>query len=60
MVAAGKNTTKTGVCYAIDQNLAAEFIGTFWAVFGGCGSAAPGAAFPQVEIGLVGVSPGLG
>jgi aquaporin Z len=34
----------------------AEFIGTFWLVFGGCGSAVLAAAFPQVGIGLLGVS----
>lgn len=37
------------------RNLA-EFIGTFWLVLGGCGSAVLAAAFPQVGIGLVGVS----
>src|SRR5438093_12522407 len=35
---------------------AAEFIGTFWLVLGGCGSAVLAAAFPKVGIGLVGVS----
>jgi aquaporin Z len=34
----------------------AEFIGTFWLVFGGCGSAVISAAFPDVGIGLLGVS----
>ncbi len=34
----------------------AEFIGTFWLVLGGCGSAVIAAAFPEVGIGLVGVS----
>jgi len=34
----------------------AEFIGTFWLVFGGCGSALLAAAFPGVGIGLVGVA----
>lgn len=34
----------------------AELVGTFWLVFGGCGSAALAAAFPQVGIGLIGVS----
>ncbi|MEI9851143.1 MAG: aquaporin Z [Sphingomonas sp.] len=34
----------------------AELIGTFWLVFGGCGSAVLAAAFPEVGIGLVGVS----
>ncbi|MCP4600103.1 MAG: aquaporin Z [Proteobacteria bacterium] len=34
----------------------AEFVGTFWLVFGGCGSAVLAAAFPEVGIGLLGVS----
>lgn len=34
----------------------AEFIGTFWLVLGGCGSAMLAAAFPNVGIGLLGVS----
>jgi len=34
----------------------AEFIGTFWLVLGGCGSAVIAAGFPEVGIGLVGVS----
>ncbi len=38
----------------------AEFIGTFWLVFGGCGSAVLAAAFPDVGIGLVGVSLAFG
>jgi aquaporin Z len=38
----------------------AEFLGTFWLVFGGCGSAVLAAAFPQVGIGLLGVSLAFG
>lgn len=38
----------------------AEFIGTFWLVLGGCGSAVIAAAFPEVGIGLVGVSLAFG
>jgi aquaporin Z len=38
----------------------AEFIGTFWLVFGGCGSAVLAAAFPHVGIGLMGVSLAFG
>ncbi len=34
----------------------AEFFGTFWLVLGGCGSAVLAAAFPNVGIGLLGVS----
>src|SRR5678815_5904295 len=39
---------------------AAELLGTFWLVFGGCGSAVLAAAFPEVGIGLVGVSLAFG
>jgi aquaporin Z len=39
---------------------AAEFFGTFWLVLGGCGSAVLAAAFPQVGIGLLGVSLAFG
>lgn len=38
----------------------AEFIGTFWLVLGGCGSAVLAAAFPNVGIGLLGVSLAFG
>jgi len=38
----------------------AEFFGTFWLVFGGCGSAVIAAAFPNVGIGLLGVSLAFG
>ena len=38
------------------NKLAAEFLGTFWLVFGGCGSAVISAAFPEVGIGLLGVA----
>jgi len=40
--------------------LAAEFIGTFWLVFGGCGSAVLSAAFPSLGIGILGVSLAFG
>lgn len=39
---------------------AAEFAGTFWLVLGGCGSAVLAAAFPEVGIGLLGVSLAFG
>jgi aquaporin Z len=42
------------------QEYAAEAIGTFWLTFAGCGSAVIAAAFPQVGIGLVGVSLAFG
>jgi len=40
--------------------LLAEFLGTFWLVFGGCGSAVLAAAFPQLGIGFTGVSLAFG
>lgn len=42
------------------KKLVAEFIGTFWLVLGGCGSAVLAAAFPEVGIGLTGVSLAFG
>ena len=38
----------------------AEFIGTMWLVFGGCGSAVLAAAYPELGIGFVGVSIAFG
>lgn len=42
------------------KKLSAEFIGTFWLVLGGCGSAVLAAGFPEVGIGLLGVSLAFG
>ena len=42
------------------KKYAAEFIGTFWLVLGGCGSAVLAAGFPDVGIGLLGVSLAFG
>jgi len=42
------------------QKYGAEFIGTFWLVLGGCGSAVLAAAFPDVGIGLLGVALAFG
>jgi aquaporin Z len=42
------------------KRLAAEGLGTFWLVLGGCGSAVLAAAFPQVGIGLLGVALAFG
>ncbi|MDE1467077.1 aquaporin Z [Aurantiacibacter sp. D1-12] len=42
------------------RKLGAEFFGTFWLVFGGCGSAVLAAAFPELGIGFVGVSLAFG
>src|ERR1700756_5481236 len=44
----------------IGKRAAAEFFGTFWLVFGGCGSAVLAAAFPQVGIGFLGVALAFG
>ncbi|MFZ0614699.1 MAG: aquaporin, partial [Desulfobacterales bacterium] len=38
------------------KKLGAEFLGTFWLVLGGCGSAVLAAAFPELGIGLLGVA----
>ena len=45
---------------SLGKRAAAEFFGTFWLVFGGCGSAVLAAAFPNVGIGLLGVSLAFG
>lgn len=42
------------------KKYSAEFLGTFWLVLGGCGSAMLAAGFPEVGIGLVGVSLAFG
>jgi aquaporin Z len=42
--------------FGLTQKVSAEFLGTLWLVLGGCGSAVLAAAFPQVGIGLLGVS----
>lgn len=44
----------------LGKKLTAEFLGTFWLVFGGCGSAVLAAAFPNVGIGLLGVALAFG
>lgn len=44
----------------MSKRLFAEFFGTFWLVFGGCGSAVLAAAFPQLGIGFAGVSLAFG
>lgn len=41
---------------SLSKRIVAEFIGTFWLVFGGCGSAVLAAAFPQLGIGFYGVA----
>jgi aquaporin Z len=44
----------------MQRSLIAEFIGTFWLVFGGCGSAVLAAGFPELGIGFVGVAMAFG
>jgi aquaporin Z len=44
----------------MSKKLIAEFLGTFWLVFGGCGSAVLAASFPDLNIGLLGVSLAFG
>ena len=45
---------------SLGRRMGAETLGTFWLVFGGCGSAVLAAAFPNVGIGLHGVSLAFG
>jgi aquaporin Z len=45
---------------SLSKRSVAEFIGTFWLVFGGCGSAVLAAAFPQLGIGFLGVALAFG
>ena len=45
---------------SMSKKVVAEFIGTFWLVFGGCGSAVLAAGFPELGIGFVGVSLAFG
>ena len=45
---------------SLGKRATAEFFGTFWLVFGGCGSAVLAAAFPQLGIGFVGVALAFG
>jgi aquaporin Z len=44
----------------MSKRLLAEFFGTFWLVFGGCGSAVLAAAFPELGIGFAGVALAFG
>jgi aquaporin Z len=45
---------------ALSRRATAEFLGTFWLVFGGCGAAVISAAFPQLGIGFLGVALAFG
>ena len=46
--------------FSLSQRMTAEFLGTFWLVFGGCGSAVLAGAFPEFGIGFLGVSLAFG
>jgi aquaporin Z len=45
---------------ALGNKVAAEFVGTFWLVFGGCGSAVLAAGYPELGIGFLGVALAFG
>src|SRR5262245_51053167 len=45
---------------SLSRRFGAEFIGTFWLVLGGCGTAVLAAAFPHVGVGLLGVALAFG
>jgi aquaporin Z len=51
---------KIGEIMNLSKRALAEFVGTFWLVFGGCGSAVLAAAFPQLGIGFYGVAMAFG
>jgi aquaporin Z len=54
-----RNSRFSGKLY-LSKRAAAEFFGTFWLVFGGCGSAVLAAAFPGLGIGFAGVALAFG
>jgi aquaporin Z len=54
------NKATEGEIMPISKRLGAEFIGTFWLVLGGCGSAVLAAAFPALGIGFLGVALAFG
>src|SRR5947207_5554742 len=60
MHGACNSRSSEGACMSIQRRSIAEFLGTFWLVFGGCGSAVLAASFPNVGIGLLGVSLAFG
>jgi len=58
--AIGSKTSKGHALMSLFKRSATELVGTFWLVLGGCGSAVLAAAFPNVGIGLLGVSLAFG
>lgn len=55
-----KNSLQGVITMPMYKRAVAEFFGTFWLVFGGCGSAVFAAAFPQLGIGFAGVALAFG
>jgi len=55
-----KNSLQGVITMPMYKRTVAEFFGTFWLVFGGCGSAVFAAAFPQLGIGFAGVALAFG
>src|SRR6195256_1982885 len=49
-----------GLAMHLGTRAVAEFLGTFWLTFGGCGSAVIAAAYPELGIGFVGVALAFG
>src|SRR5215469_17500948 len=49
-----------GISMNLGKRTMAEFLGTFWLVFGGCGAAVIAAAYPHLGIGFVGVALAFG
>ena len=58
--APGRRASTRGYSHAAVKKIGAEFVGTFWLVLGGCGSAVLAAKFPEIGIGLVGVALAFG
>src|SRR3954451_12286539 len=59
-VSARRHASTGGSAMPLSKKLGAEFLGTFWLVLGGCGSAVLAAKFPEIGIGLVGVALAFG
>src|SRR5512136_443949 len=55
-----RSPEREGIVMPISKRTTAEFVGTFWLVFGGCGSAVLDAAFPGLGIGFLGVALAFG
>jgi len=54
------SSARRRIFMSIGKRAAAEFLGTFWLVFGGCGSAVLAAGFPELGIGFLGVALAFG